>query len=329
MSSFDSHPRTLLFVSVSVIALLAASPEVRGADLPRAPMFAKAPVAVPTDRLAVWVEGSAFSTGGSDVWFGDPTDVGRVKWGREGAVGFDYRFAVTQWHVSAQFRYGSAAANAEAFSRRGTFLVSGSSTTKKFPALGTGSFSSRETHWLADFAAGRDIGLGVGQTQLKFGVRIADLQAKTTGEGSADVPLTLRFHGPVAVRTFSLDPNSRFTGAGPRAGLEGMVPLGGAWSFDWLGGAALLFGSRSLDVGVAGSAANFGIVGVDVSDNATLFNVDAQAGLSYWFAPNAKLTGSYRFDGYWGELKTINSAGAVANADRLFYGPTLRFTLQL
>ncbi len=142
MSSFDSHPRTLLFVSVSVIALLAASPEVRGADLPRAPMFAKAPVAVPTDRLAVWVEGGAFSTGGSDVWFGDPTDVGRVKWGREGAVGFDYRFAVTQWHVSAQFRYGSAAANAEAFSRRGTFLVSGSSTTKKFPVLGTGSFSS-------------------------------------------------------------------------------------------------------------------------------------------------------------------------------------------
>jgi hypothetical protein len=41
-----------------------------------------------------------------------------------------------------------------------------------------------------------------------------------------------------------------------------------------------------------------------------------------------KLTGSYRFDGYWGALKTIDANGLVANQDRFFFGPMLRLTVK-
>jgi hypothetical protein len=58
------------------------------------------------------------------------------------------------------------------------------------------------------------------------------------------------------------------------------------------------------------------------------FNLDAQAGLSYWFTPNVKVTGSYRFDGYWGALKTINAAGSIVDADPFFSGLMLRLTLK-
>ena len=39
-----------------------------------------------------------------------------------------------------------------------------------------------------------------------------------------------------------------------------------------------------------------------------------------------KLTASYRFDGYWGALKTISTGGALTNTDRFYNGPMLRFT---
>jgi hypothetical protein len=88
-----------------------------------------------------------------------------------------------------------------------------------------------------------------------------------------------------------------------------------------------LFGSRSLNVNTTGSASTFGINAFGASDDAVVFNLDAQVGLSYWVTPNVKLTGSYRFDGYWGALKTIDANGLVANQDRFFFGPMLRLTV--
>ena len=86
------------------------------------------------------------------------------------------------------------------------------------------------------------------------------------------------------------------------------APLGGAWSIDWLAGAAVLVGGRELKVTAStpnpplSNTTNF-------SDNAAILNVDAQAGLSYWVNPNLKVTASYRFDGYFRALRTFNSAG--------------------
>ena len=57
-----------------------------------------------------------------------------------------------------------------------------------------------------------------------------------------------------------------------------------------------------------------------------IFNVDAQAGLSYWISPNLKATVGYRFDGYFKALKTLNSAGNVVDVDRFYDGPMVRLT---
>ena len=74
-------------------------------------------------------------------------------------------------------------------------------------------------------------------------------------------------------------------------------------------------------------------IGLSVSDSA--FNVDAQAGLSYWFSPTTKISVGYRFDEYFKALKTLTASSAFttvcptitsSNLNRSFSGPTVRLT---
>ena len=124
-------------------------------------------------------------------------------------------------------------------------------------------------------------------------------------------------------------------GAGPRFGVQGDIPLGGQWSIDWLAGAAVLFGERNFQVTAAVTTGGTTTpIGGTVSDSAAVFNVDAQAGLSYWFSPNMKFTVGYRFDDYFRALKTLSSATLVgttlvtttSNVDRSYSGPVVRLT---
>jgi hypothetical protein len=60
-----------------------------------------------------------------------------------------------------------------------------------------------------------------------------------------------------------------------------------------------------------------------------VFNADAQAGLSYWFSPNVKITASYRVDAYFNALKTIKTGtanGSFTSVDQIYNGPMLRLT---
>jgi hypothetical protein len=156
-----------------------------------------------------------------------------------------------------------------------------------------GNESLREDHWLVDFAVGRDLGVGNANAQWKFGVRVADLRAKLTAAGV----ISGTVGGSATTTPFTIVEKSNFLGAGPRLGIEGSTPLGGQWSFDWLAGAAALFGHRELKVTTFTPTPPI-TNSVDFSDSGTVFNLDAQAGLSYWFSPNMKITASYRFDGY-------------------------------
>jgi Legionella pneumophila major outer membrane protein precursor len=136
---------------------------------------------------------------------------------------------------------------------------------------------------------------------------------------------------PIVGRFAALE-KSTFVGAGPRFGLQGEIPLGGQWSIDWLAGAAVLFGERSLQEPVTATIVSGPGAGTTIavarlaSDSPAVFNVDAQAGLSYWISPIMKITASYRFDGYFNALKTFNSAGNTVNVDRLYNGPMVRLT---
>jgi hypothetical protein len=104
------------------------------------------------------------------------------------------------------------------------------------------------------------------------------------------------------------------------------VPIGGGFAIDYLGGVAVLFGARSFNVSTSALGPAFGFANMGVSDTTRVFNLEGQAGLWYWFSPNMKLSASYRFDGYWGALKTLSSAGNVVNTDRSYSGPMLRLT---
>jgi hypothetical protein len=194
-----------------------------------------------------------------------------------------------------------------------------------------GSTTEREQHGLADFAVGRDVGLGLGQSQLKFGLRIAEIDNKTNGSANFVGPAFYSAIFPGAFigaqpGAFSFEQKTRFVGGGPRGGIEGNIPLGYGWSIDYLGGMAALYGVRSLEVSTGGAATNFGIANLGASDATVVFNLDAEAGLSYWLTTNLKVTAAYRFDGYWNAFKTVNGAGVVANEDRFYQGPTVRVT---
>jgi hypothetical protein len=127
--------------------------------------------------------------------------------------------------------------------------------------------------------------------------------------------------------SFSFEQQSRFAAGGPRVGVSGTVPLGGSgWAIDYLGGIAGLYGARSLTASAGGTAAPFGFNSFGTSDHAVVFNLDAEAGLAYWLTQSLKITAAYRFDGYWGAVKTIDVNGSVTNEDRFYFGPTVRLT---
>jgi hypothetical protein len=316
--------RNLLYTTVSIVALAATSAEVRGADL-RYPANADPPAIVAFPRQCQWWgEGGWLDESGRGTVLGAAGRLG-TKSGWDAALGFDCRFGPSPWHVSAQARYGHDS-NSPARDVVGRFLVPNGAGTAIVPLNipGTATINNRENHALADFAVGRDVGLGLGQSQVKVGLRIAEISANTSASGVFFVPSTTGVGAVKSPQAFGLQQSSRFAGVGPRVGLEGAVPLGGPWSFDYLAGTALLFGRTSLSVSGAESigAASFG-----ASSEVAVFNLDAQAGVSYWFSQTMKLTASYRFDGYWGALKTVNANGSVANSDRFFTGPMLRLTV--
>ena len=335
--------RVTLFAGVSILALVAAAPAVKAADLPtKAPKFAPAPA--PQDRWTWWVEGGAFNT--SDPNFGPfpflTSPVGITpKLGWEGAIGFDYSPAAwSPYHISGQFRYGAARRKNKTFpasvaitSPPGFVFTA---TTRSVFAIGSGSAEIKEHHWLVDFAVGREFQLGSGQAQAKLGVRVADIYSKVTGSGAVSGGTTTGFGGTPVTGVFSFSSRSKFLGIGPRLGIDGVNPLVGPWSLDYGGGVAVLFGKRSLDSSSVmtliydpGGTNSPGTQSTALSSSSTgaVFNLDAQLGVSYQFNRNFKMTASYRFDGYWNALRAPNSAGAIVNENVFYYGPMLRATL--
>ena len=300
--------RAALLVSTSVVTLALALPEARAADIPMKPMYTKAAPIEPQPLWTWYIEGGGFNTTGDTLFGAGET---KAKFGWEGAIGLDYRIAGSPWHISGQFRYGRAGDRNSAIS--GFFSA---------PGIGSGSvvgnLNHKESHAVADFAVGHDIGIGTGQAQLKFGVRVVDLSAKSTASGTLYTCTICTFPG--ASITFE----SRFVGAGPRGSIEGSQPIMGAWAIDYMGGVAYLYGTRSLNV--TASAPGLGSGAFGVSDVTGIFNADASLGLSYTFDKAAKLTAGYRYDSYWGAMKMYDSNLNVVNNDRAYYGPFLRFT---
>jgi hypothetical protein len=134
----------------------------------------------------------------------------------------------------------------------------------------------------------------------------------------------------VVFNPFTIQQDATFVGAGPRFGVEGSTPLAQGWSFDWLAGAAVLLGERHTSqtalTAIGGAPV---LIGQATEQTTAVFNVDGQAGLSYWLNPNLKITASYRVDAYFNALKTIKPGFAnntFVNVDQIYKGPMLRLT---
>ena len=116
-----------------------------------------------------------------------------------------------------------------------------------------------------------------------------------------------------------------------------MSPVGGGLAFEYMVGAAGLYGQRKADQSVFVSQVIGGAVfpstpscvsgcPVNASSNndGFVFNADAMAGISYAFNPNAKIILNYRFDGYWNALRGWDASGKPLPA-----AVTRRSSLQL
>jgi hypothetical protein len=325
---------------VSTIALAIAAPAALAADLPtKAPPLA--PAAAPPSPWTWWVEG------GGQAVIGDPYvpglspafDAKPSNWGWDVAGGFDYRFNAN-WHVSADFRYGQNRRHLNSIQ-----LGCLNSTICGTLMHGSNSATRKEYNWVADFMVGRDVGLGLGNSQIKGGLRVAQIRGTTNGNINWLITTAAVTVGPSVYSQ-----TNKFTGIGPRVALEGNKPIGGAWSIDYMVGFAGLFADRSTTQTAFTPHASNGVpcltgcpINTSTSGNGFVANPDAMLGIAYQISPTTKLALNYHVDAYFNAFRAfgagglpppalgstaVASPGSPTNVDRIYHGPSIRLTVQ-
>lgn len=320
-----------LLAGISGLALQLAAPDAFAADMAmKAPPAAPAPAGVWT----WWVEGGAAGMGGDPYIFGFTTpafDLLPKRWGGQGAIGVDYRFAASPWHLSADFRYMQFGSNSGGGPETAIF------SPGPFPGpaaiVGNNSASRKEHNWEADFMVGRDLGIG-SPAQLKVGLRVADIWGQTTGVANWAYVIITPPPGGAVTQMRSYQQTNKWLGVGPRAAIEGSVPLQGAWSLDYNGGIAGLFGHMSGNQNVSIVSTGPAVLclsgcprTISTSANSGVFNADAQAGFAYAFSPAAKLSVNYRVEYFRNAMATFNSSNTGTLVSRYDQGPTLKLTV--
>jgi len=281
-------------------------------------------------NLTAWVEGARFWSSGGNVSI--PASLNppghlslRPAGGFEGAVGFDYRWQDRAWHFVFDLRYGRTK-TANRGSAAATFA-----TVSPFPTLASSTRGSqatqRESHLVADFMIGRDLGIGANTPEVLFGVRVADLRSTVhlseVGQRTFYSSSTFITVPQSANATW----RSRFFGAGPRLAITGGIPITGPWSFDYSGGVAGLLGDRTFQVQSWNSVSVIGAFAAKSSPTVMVFNADGSAAISYVVNSYFKLSGGIRGDYYSAPLTTFNvSTGGTSNISRFYWGPFARLT---
>ena len=176
----------ILRIGVSLAAIALAAPALAADKVVRAPV-----PAADRGEFRAFVEGGAFWTAGNAIPYtapgfeifgatsilplangGNGASLGgnaslRPRVGWDAAVGFDYRFAGTPWHVNMQARGGEArgsAATSASFSQTSLqiedccnppigIFTSDSRSTR---GISNTSAELKESHWQADFGMGYD-----------------------------------------------------------------------------------------------------------------------------------------------------------------------------
>jgi hypothetical protein len=318
------HLKKILLLGVSSIALAALAPVARAADLAdtSVPVAASLPLTVFVEGGVNWANGDRLYPNTPLPDFFSPFSGA----GGEVAAGLDYRLNEA-WHVSAAFRYGWNKRHKDHDTSENVTFVRppGDGTTGPNTSIDTtdaraGTVEVRSSHLVADFAVGRDLGIGAGQAQVKLGLRYADLSERISGPGVAYTDTGL---GSLT-STSNAYLKSRFQGLGPRVAVEGSMPISGQWGLDYGAGVAYLFAlKRDRTFAVSETDAT-----VTQSDKKGVFNVDASLAVTYNFTETTKLALGYRADAYFDALPGIDftKSGGGSDTTRVYHGAFLRMT---
>jgi iron complex outermembrane receptor protein len=209
----------------------------------------------------------------------------------------------------------------------------------------------KESHFVADFQAGKDVGLGLfgkgGSSVVSVGVRFAqfdsksnlnikarpDLQVYNAGFVPSAYAPAYRFH----IHSVAAYATRSVHALGPSISWDASAPFAGSanaaeFSFDWGVNAAILFGRqkahthhqttgqyfKQLQGGYLSSSTYTHPGGRSIARSVTVPNVGGFAGFSLKF-PNAKVSLGYRADFFFGAID--GGIDAARKETVGFYGP--------
>ncbi len=288
-----------------------------------------------------------------------------------GEAGLNFEPAGTDWRFSASVRYGRTERKGDKSQKLPTQriwtvkIIPGGTAFQQSQAvpyhLNTLA-SGTESHAIADFTAGRDVGLGILShvaSVFSAGIRFAQFTggAKTNLDGVPDVRhykthnynkygngiTHHRYYGNLAVER-------SFRGIGPTISWDASRTISGSKedgiSLDWGLNAAVLFGRQkskgavddradhyitfvrgypyAFRVGIADSPSHH--IPIDRVRNVAVPNVGGFAGLSMRY-PNAKVSLGYRIDAFFGAMD--GGIETRKTYDRDFYGPFATISIGL
>ena len=345
------HNRLLLTVSASALFLsVALAQDANASD---------------ADHPVIWIEvGGAFDqmSNGDTDWrppnlTAPLSNSQPLPFGKSPTVGFDvdlklsYTPEESDWIYSASIRYGRAhfgPKHSHDQSYKLTGYITSFGSGPGVPKYGLTNYdfanavqSSHSTHAIVDFAAGKDVGLGIfgrGRSVVSAGIRIAQLNETAQGQLTAFTNAPAKYSPGEVGHKAELIASRSFTGIGPAVSWDASAPLVGSLtggiSLDWGANAAILFGRQKANVALRtkdtrynpGTNYKSGIPTVLSQSTQPSMrakevivpNVGGFAGLS-WHLPNAKISLGYRADFFFGAID-----GGLATSQkktRGFYGP--------
>jgi iron complex outermembrane receptor protein len=282
------------------------------------------------------------------------------------ATGLDWETKVSfepdgsDWVFAAAIRYGRSASNRhvhqqtkpvpvpETFEGMKTFNGEPLQNTPATHYVDTQT-SSSESHLIADFMAGKDVGLGMfgrtGSSVVSGGVRMASFTSNSSAKFFSDPDAAVVAHPKYIFKhqySGSSDAKRSFRGIGPAISWNASTPIGGneqngEITVDWGSNAAVLFGRQTAGGRHTTGAYYYCIPGIFTPANCHVTkshyqhtvavnrsrlvavpNVGALFGISFKYQ-NAKVSFGYRADEFFGVMD--GGIDAYKAYDRGFFGP--------
>lgn len=181
--------------------------------------------------------------------------------------------------------------------------------------------SYEEDHLVLDLEIGRDVGIGNGGNARVFGgLRFA----RFDGDGN----LSVSGAGGEYYSSFEADTEHRFTGFGPRIGVDAAIPVATNVQVDISAAGAALYGKRkfSVDFSYMSSGGSVSNYGGSESKHVIVPSVEARVALTYLLGQSASVSAGYKAEQFWDIMPAANNF-STSGDNRLIHGPFLELKI--